>query len=60
VCIVSASEGTAAAERALRIGVTVHSAVALVTHPECNDVEEYARLEQTHRGGVVLLLKWSH
>ena len=33
----------------------MRSAVALVTHPECNDVEGYAGLEQMHRGGVVLL-----
>ena len=36
------------------------SVVALVAPPECNDVEGYAGLEQMHRGGVVLLLKWSH
>jgi hypothetical protein len=38
----------------------MRSVVALVAHPESNDVEEYAGLEQMHRAGVVLLLKWSH
>jgi len=38
----------------------MRSVVALVAPPECNDVEGYTGLEQMYRGGVVLLLKWSH
>jgi hypothetical protein len=38
----------------------MRSVGAPVAHPESNDDEGHAGLEQMHHGGVVLLLKWSH